>query len=182
MKGVLIVVGSIVFALVLAGGGFFAGVTVGKAQGQAAAQDAQTNFFRQRGFDPNAIPGGAAGGGIPGGFPGGTAGGAGAGAGAARRGVTGTIQKVDGNTLTVTSAQNETVTVQIADTTPIQKTITGGKADLTVGATVLVVGERSGSNITATAIQLTDGAAGLGGLFGGGGGGGGGRAQGTPTP
>ena len=34
MKRVLIVLGSIVFALVLAGGGFFAGVNIGKAQAQ----------------------------------------------------------------------------------------------------------------------------------------------------
>lgn len=165
MKRALIVLGSIVFALVLAGGGFFAGLTVGKAQGQTQAQDAQTNFFRQRGFDPNT---------------GGPGGAGGLGAGAARRGVTGTIQQVAGNTLTVISAQNETVTVQIADTTPIQKTATGGKADLTVGATVLVVGERSGNNVTATAIQLTAGAAGVGGLFGGGGGRG--RSPASPTP
>jgi hypothetical protein len=92
--------------------------------------------------------------------------------------VTGTIQKVEGNTLTVTSTQGETVTVQIADNTPIQKTVAGTRSDLTPGANILVVGDRSGNNVAATAIQLTDGAAGLGGFFGGGGG----RARGTPTP
>jgi len=175
MKRVLIVLGSIVFALVLAGGGFFAGMNVGKAQ----AQDAQANFFRQRGFDPNAAGTGGGAGGQ--GFFGGGAGGQGApgGQGAAgRRGVTGTVQKVEGNTLTVTSAQGETVTVQITDSTPIEKTVAGSASDLTVGANVLVIGTRSGNNVAATAIQLTDGAAGLGGLFGGGGG----RGRATPTP
>jgi hypothetical protein len=173
MKRVLIVLGGIVFALVLAGGGFFAGVNMGKAQ----AQDDQAAFFRQRGFDPNdAGTGGAAGGqGFFGGGQNGAAGGQGAGA---RRGVTGTVQKVEGNTLTVTSAQGETVTVQITDSTPIEKTVAGSAGDLTAGANVLIIGTRSGNNVAATAIQLTDGAAGLGGLFGGGGGGG--RA--TPTP
>jgi hypothetical protein len=172
MKRVLIVLGSIVFALVLAGGGFFAGVNIGKAQ----AQDAQSAFFRQRGFDPNAAgTGGAAGGqGFFGGGQNGAAGGQGAGA---RRGVTGTVQKVEGNTLTVTSAQGETVTVQITGSTPIEKTVAGSTSDLTVGANVLVIGTRSGNNVAATAIQLTDGAAGLGGLFGGGG-----RGRATPTP
>jgi hypothetical protein len=177
MKRVLIVLGSIVFALVLAGGGFFAGVNIGKAQ----AQDAQTAFFRQRGFDPNAAgTGGAAGGqGFFGGGAGGLGGGAAGGLGAAgaRRGVTGTVQKVEGNTLTVTSAQGETVTVQITGSTPIEKTVAGSTSDLTVGANVLVIGTRSGNNVAATAIQLTDGAAGLGGLFGGGG-----RGRATPTP
>ncbi len=172
MKQVLLVVGLIVFAVVLAGGGFFAGVNVGKAQ----AQDVQTNFFRQRGFDPNAA-GGTGGTGAAGGQ--GLGGGAG-GQGAARRGVAGTIQTVDGNLLTVSSTQGETVTVQLADDTPIQKTVAGSKSDLTVGANVLVVGTRSGNNVAPTDIQLTNGAAGLGGLFGGGGGGGGRRA--TPTP
>lgn len=158
--------GAIVFAVALAGGGFFAGVNVGKAQ----AQDAQTSFFRQRGFDPNAAGGtGAAGGqGFFGGGAGGGAGGAGGGAGAARRGVAGTIEKVEGNLLTVSSAQGETVTVQLADDTPIQKTVAGSKSDLTVGANILVVGTRSGNNVAPTDIQLTNGA-GLGGLFGGGG-------------
>jgi hypothetical protein len=159
MKGVLIVLGAIVFAVVLAGGGFLAGVNIGKAQ----AQDAQTNFFRQRGFDPNAAGGTGAGG---------------QGAGAARRGVTGTIEKVEGNLLTVSSTQGETVTVQLADDTPIQKTVAGSKSDLTVGANVLVVGTRSGNNVAPTDIQLTNGA-GLGGLFGGGAGGG---RRATPTP
>jgi hypothetical protein len=175
MKRVLIVLGSIVFALVLAGGGFFAGVNIGKAQ----AQDAQTAFFRQRGFDPNAAgTGGAAGGQGFFGGAGGQGGAAGQGGTAgARRGVTGTVQKVDGNTLTVTSAQGETVTVQITGSTPIEKTVAGSTSDLTVGANVLVIGTRSGNNVAATAIQLTDGAAGLGGLFGGGG-----RGRATPTP
>ena len=169
MKRVLIVLGGIVFALVLAGGGFFAGINIGKAQ----AQDAQAAFFRQRGFDPNAAGAGGAAGGQ--GFFGGGAGGQGAGG---RRGVTGTVQKVEGNTLTVTSAQGETVTVQLTDSTPIEKTVAGSASDLTAGANVLVIGTRSGNNVAATAIQLTDGAAGLGGLFGGGGG----RGRATPTP
>jgi hypothetical protein len=175
MKRVLIVLGSIVFALVLAGGGFFAGVNIGKAQ----AQDAQSAFFRQRGFDPNAAgTGGAAGGQGFFGGAGGQGGAAGQGGTAgARRGVTGTVQKVEGNTLTVTSAQGETVTVQITGSTPIEKTVAGSTSDLTVGANVLVIGTRSGNNVAATAIQLTDGAAGLGGLFGGGG-----RGRATPTP
>ena len=175
MKRVLIVLGSVVFALVLAGGGFFAGMNMGKAQ----AQDAQTAFFRQRGFDPNAAGQGGAAGGQ--GFFGGAGAGQGGAGGAqgARRGVAGTIQKVEGNTLTVTSTQNETVTVQITDSTPIQKTVVGSKSDLTMGANIVVLGTRSGTNIAATGIQLTDGAAGLGGFFGGGNGG---RGRATPTP
>ena len=84
------------------------------------------------------------------------------------------LHKIEGNTLTVTTNQGDTVTVQIADDTPVLKEVAGSKSDLAVGTRVLVVGERSGTNVAARSIQITDGAGGLGDLRGG--------SRATPTP
>ena len=139
MNRVLAVLGGIVLAAGLLGGGFLAGMNMGKAQ----AQEEQAAFFRSRGVDPGDVAPGAGG-----------------------AGAVGTIDKIEGNTLTVTTNQGDTVTVQIADDTPVLKEVAGSKSDLAVGTRVLVVGERSGTNVAARGIQITDGAGGVGGRFG----------------
>jgi len=159
------------FALAIAGGAFYGGMNVGKAQ----AQDQQNSFFASRGFDPNNLPQGGAGG--AGGF---NRGAGGQGAGFANRGVNGTITKVDGNTVTVTDNQGNTVIVNVTGTTPIIKSVAGTSSDLKVGGHILAIGDRSGNNVSATAIQITDQPNGMQGFFPGGGFRGGPR--GTPTP
>lgn len=183
MKRSLVIVGSILVVVILAGAAFLGGMNVGKAQ----AQSEQNAFFASRGVDPNATGGtggtGAQGGGA-GGFFGGGTGGAGGAAGRAlaNRGATGTIEKIDGNTITLTTNQGATVTVSITDNTPILKSAAGSKSDLQVGTHVLVIGDRSGNNLSATGIQITDRPAGMDSIFGAGGFGGGRRGAGTPTP
>lgn len=178
MRGPVSIIGAVVVALILAGGAFWGGMNVGKAQ----AQNEQNSFFANRGFDPNNLPNGANG---AGGFAGnGGAGAAGGAAGrAAQRGAAGTIEKVDGNTLTVTTNQGDTVTVNLGDNAPVLKSVLGDKTDLKPGTHILAVGTRSGNNIAATGIQITDRPNGVDSIFGGAGGffGGGGR-RGTPTP
>src|SRR5437868_2384399 len=111
MKRPVVIAIAVLVVLVLAGGAFWGGMNVGKAQ----AQNDQNAFFASRGFDPNAAGGG---GNVTG--AGDTAGGAGGqgGQGGARggfRGTFGTVSKVDGNTITVTDAQGQTVTVTVSD-------------------------------------------------------------------
>jgi hypothetical protein len=160
-------------------------MNVGKAQ----AQDQTNGFFASRGFDPNNLPaGGTAGGTGTGGAGnffgrGGQNGQGGAGA-FANRGATGTITKVDGNTVTITDAQGQAVTVNIAASAPIVKSVSGTAADLKVGGHILAIGQRSGTNVSATAVQITDQPDGTQGLVPGGfgGPGRGNRATASPTP
>lgn len=180
MKRSLLIVVGILAVMALVGGAFWGGMNMGKAQ----AQDQQNSFFASRGFDPNNLPGGANGGaggtGGAGGFFG--AGGQGAGGARGQRGATGTIEKIDGNTITLTTLQGDTVTVNIADSTPILKTNAGSSSDLKVGTHILAIGERSGNNVSATGIQITDRPAGMDAIFGAQGGFGGRRVTPTPTP
>ncbi|MFL5733398.1 MAG: hypothetical protein ACJ78Q_09360 [Chloroflexia bacterium] len=181
MKRSMTIVGVLLAAIVLVGGAFWGGMSVGKAQAQSDSAQAQADFYARRGIDPNAAGGTGANGAIggAGGFFGGGPGGTGAGrGGAGNRGAAGTITKVEGNTITMTDAQGKTVTVNIAGDTPITKTVAGTAADLKPGMTIVVVGTRSGDNVAATQIQLSDRPLGNGGFFGGGGRG----ARSTPTP
>lgn len=175
MRRPAVIIIGIVIALALAGAAFWGGMSVGKAQ----AQNEQNNFFASRGFDPNNLPAGGFGG--AGGLAGGTGGqGQGGARGAGARGAAGTIQKVEGNTVTIQDNQGNTVTVTITDSTPIVKTVSGSKSDLVAGKRIVVQGSRSGNNVAATGIQITDLPAGMQSIFGGGGGARGPRA--TPTP
>lgn len=167
MNRVTSIIIGVVLAVVLVGGSFWEGMNVGKAQ----ASDAQSSFLADRGFGSGAGTGGAGGTGGTG-----TAGGnGGSGFGGGRRGqngANGTISKVDGNTITLTTQQGDTVTVNITADTPVLKSAAGSSADLKPGAHITVVGDRSGTNVAAKGIQITDRPAGFEGVFG--------RA--TPTP
>src|SRR6476661_7433106 len=140
-------------------------MSVGQAQANSAAQNTR-NFFANRGVDPNAAGGagggaGAQGSGGGGGFFGGgggagTGGQGGAAGAGARRGATGTVTKVDGNTITMTDQQGKTVTVNLANDTPIVKTALGTTSDIKTGTRILVTGTRSGDNVSATQITIAD--------------------------
>src|SRR6476620_5063823 len=88
---VLTFVIGLLLGLAVAGGTYFLGIHSGQAQ----AQDQASQFFQQRGVNPAGGGGAGAQGGGQGGFFG--AGGRGGGA----NGATGTITKIDGNTITI---------------------------------------------------------------------------------
>src|SRR5437868_13772923 len=110
MKRPVVIAIAVLVVLVLAGGAFWGGMNVGKAQ----AQNDQNAFFASRGVDPNNAGGGTFAGGGANAGGGNFAGGQG-GQGGARgfRGTFGTITKVDVNTITVTDNHAQTVTLTI---------------------------------------------------------------------
>jgi Domain of unknown function (DUF5666) len=70
------------------------------------------------------------------------------------RGATGSLTKIDGNTLTLTTAQGQ-VTVYVGSDTTIQKNISGTLSDLHEGQSLTVMGNQDASgNITATSIII----------------------------
>jgi hypothetical protein len=104
---------------------------------------------------------------LPGGFgpsgPGvGNGGGAGLPNGANGRFTFGTIESVDGDTLTVTTADGSTVKVEVGDDTQIQVTQEGSISDLTQGTTIIVTGSRSGDTLDADSISEGGGLGGAG--------------------
>lgn len=77
-----------------------------------------------------------------------------AGANAAARPTVGTVQKIAGKELTLQSLAGATTRVALADNTAVTQVETGTPADLTVGATVTVVGQKGDSSVTATAVEI----------------------------
>ena len=131
MKKILLVLG-IILALGLAtGGGFYGGMRYQTAQ----AEQSRNDFFNARGqlpedgsgFSGGAAPDGATNGVPPAGqFPGGPGG-----------GTTGVVKTVDGDVLTISTAQDVT-TVNLTDATTVQQTVNGTLADLQPGVRVRV--------------------------------------------
>jgi hypothetical protein len=170
----VMLVAGLVIGLIIAAGAFIGGMNMGQAQ----AQEQQNQFFAQRGVNPNAAGGT---GGAAGQFGGaGAAGRTGAAGGAGRNATFGTIKKIDGNTITLTVPNSDDITVSLPANATIIKTVTGTVSDLKEGQRLTVMGARSGNNIAATAVQVTDLPAGVNVPGFGGGARGGARA--TPTP
>jgi hypothetical protein len=149
MKKILMIVAAILILALVAGGSFWGGMKYQTAQ----AAQIQANFFNARGgqFPGDGQSPGAGqrqnGGQFPSGGPG-FAGG---------RGTVGEVKSIDGNVLTLSTAQNVT-TVNLSDSTQIQKTASGTTADLQPGTRVLVTGETdSKGTITANRITILDG-------------------------
>ena len=143
-KSIVMIVGAIVLAVLIGAGGFMGGMAYQSNQ----ANQVRDNFMRSRGLDPNAVPGegqimpfeqennGAQGRAFFGG------------------GTTGQVKSVEGNVLTLSTAQNVT-TVNLTDTTQIEKADTVTTSDLQPGERVFVMGERdSEGNITASQILI----------------------------
>jgi len=147
MKKILIVVGAILLAGVIAAGSFYAGMAYKTNQ----VSQAQANFLSQRG-QPNSgqipvggqtFPGGSAPSGQNPGFPGGG-------------GTVGQVKTIDGNVMTISTAQNIT-TVNLTDTTQVEKTVTGEISDLQPGMQVMVSGQKdSNGNITANRVSIVN--------------------------
>ena len=89
-------------------------------------------------------------------------------AGGGRGGATaGTVQSVNGNTITVTDAQGQTKTITLESGTTITKSTTGSASDITTGETIVVRGTANSDGST-TAQSVSIGNGGFGGPGGGG--------------
>jgi hypothetical protein len=148
MKKVLIITGIIVLFAVVAAGSFWGGMTY------------QTNKVNQARLNFENARGPISGGQVPGdgtGFPrdgmsGGQAPGGGLGGG-----MVGQIKTIEGDVMTVSTAQDVT-TVNLTTTTQIQKTVAGTTDALQPGTRVMIAGQRdSNGNITATQITIING-------------------------
>jgi hypothetical protein len=146
MKKVLIIVGVILGAVLLSAASFWGGMTY---QTNKVSQ-ARANFFASRGGQPSdgqfqgdgQFPSGAQGQQGQGFFRGG--------------GTVGQVKSIEGNVLTLSTAQNVT-TVNLTDTTKIMKSVEGTTSDLQTGMRVVVAGERdSKGNITASQITIVN--------------------------
>jgi hypothetical protein len=79
------------------------------------------------------------------------------GAGAPGGAVSGTVQSVDGDRVTLTATNGQTVTVTLAEGTTIARTTAGGRADIVAGETLTVRGT-TGADGTTAAASITIGA------------------------
>ena len=149
MNKSMVVILVIVALLAVGGGAFYGGTVYGKGQAEAA-QPNQAAFMQQR------LAG--RGGQLPaeGGWPAGDQAGI-IGQGVMRGGTTGTLERVDGNTLIVTTADGP-VRVLVTDDTLIQTVAQIGLLDLEMGTTITVNGARNddGSIMARTILPAGD--------------------------
>ena len=126
MKKIFIVIGIILALGLAASGGFYGGMRYQTAQ----AEQSRSDFFNVRGQlpdDGSSFPGGAAPDGATNGvppagqFPGGSGG-----------GTTGIVKTIDGDKMTISTAQDVT-TVNLTESTTVQQTINGTLTDLQPG-------------------------------------------------
>ncbi len=142
MKKVIMIIGAVILVIAIAAGGFYGGMAYQRSQADAT----RNNFLSARGLNGD-FPGAPGGGTDP--TSGGTNGPAGG-----FGGPTGQIKSIDGNTLILSTAQNETK-VTLSDTTVIQKTDAGAASDLQSGQQVMVTGQRdSDGNLTASQVLI----------------------------
>ena len=147
-KGFIILVITIVVIGGVIGGAFAGGIAIGKSQGQEAVdEDMQSRLeqfasrFGQGGGAQEGMP--QQGSQLPGGFAG-------------RGGTMGTVEKIEGNVVTITTMRGATIRVLISDSTAIQKMAEGELADVLPGASVTVSGEQQeDGSIKATSIFMT---------------------------
>lgn len=148
MKKILMIAGVILIAVLLSAGGFWGGMTYQSNQ----ADQVRANFMASRGLAGDGqIPSGGL-------FPnGGQFPNDGQGAGSfAGRGTTGQVKTIDGNVMTVSTAENIT-TVNLSTSTQIEKSVSGALSDLEPGTRVIVTGQRDqDGNLTASRVQILD--------------------------
>ncbi|MCH8847458.1 MAG: hypothetical protein IIC32_00595 [Chloroflexi bacterium] len=185
-KPVMLVI-AVVAALAVAGGAFAGGIALGKSQANDAAEataaadtqatggtgaldlDALRQQFQSGDFDPDTFAqlqeqfGGQFGGGFGGGG-GGFGGGTGDGTGGGERGLFGTIETIEGDTLTIDTARGP-LQADVGPETTIQIFADGTLADLEPGMQVTVVSERAADGtVVATSITVVpEGGGGFGG-------------------
>jgi hypothetical protein len=145
MKKTLMLIGAVILAALIAAGGFWSGM----AYQSNRAEQARANFMNARGgTEVGQLP---AGGQFPGGGPA-FDGGQDAGF-AGGRGTTGQVKTVEGNVMTVSTAQDVTI-VQLSESIQIQKSVAGTAADLQPGMRVMIAGQKDNDG-TVTAGQVT---------------------------
>ncbi len=152
-KNILIIIGVVVLVILVGAGGFWGGMTYQTNQDSQA----QARFFEQRGQPPSdgQMPEGMQapndGQGVFGQAQGGFRGG-----GVGYNGTMGEVKSMEGNTLTLSTAQDVT-TVNLTDTTKITKSVEGTTSDLQPGVRVMVAGETDDQgNVTATQITIVN--------------------------
>ena len=133
------------------GGAFIGGMVIGKDQGKVAAtQDLQnrTSQFSSR-FGQDSSTGGST---LPqSGFTPPTGG-----ATIIGRGTMGTIEKIEGDIITLKTMKGSSVTVVASETTTVQKMVNGTVTDLKTGDAISVTGEtRDDGSVQATNISIT---------------------------
>jgi hypothetical protein len=75
--------------------------------------------------------------------------------------VGGTVEKIDGSTLTVKTADG-TATVTLSDSTKVQKQVEVKLSDLGLGETIMATGTREGDTLKATTINVQSAMVGIG--------------------
>ena len=138
----------IVALLVVGGLAFYGGRTLGIQAGQQSRAQAAQQFFGQRGGGQGGFRGGNGAGGMS--------------------GMAGTVTNVSGNTITLTTRDGQTATVQLAPNATIRKQVDGQTSDIQNGQQIVAFGTQNGDSFQAMTVQI-------GGQFGFGGQNGGGR-------
>lgn len=139
MKKILLIIGAVLLAVLLSAGSFYGGMAYQRNQ----QNQIQARFFQSRGlpgsgFDNNGNDFSQRRSFLGGG------------------GVTGQVKSLDGNILTISTAQN-TTTVNLTDSTQIEKPATGSTSDLQPGVRVVVNGQPDANgNITASQITIVN--------------------------
>jgi len=153
MKTVILVVGvALVVGAAAAAGGYLYGQNAGKAQAQAEFEAFLAERLSQSAgtAQPGAVTGQGFGGG-----QGLDRQGAGA-------GVTGSVESVDGQTLTVKGSDGASVKVLVTENTTISKTTKVEAAELAAGEQVTIMGQRdTEGNLVARMIQVGQGGFGV---------------------
>ena len=148
MKKILIIAGAILLAALIAGGSFWGGMKYQTKQ----ADQARASFMAARGMTAGAMP---PSGQFPGGnFPEGGQPPSGGGIGFSGRGTIGVVKTIDGNVMTISTAQDVT-TVNLSADTQIEKYASAAITDLQPGMRVMVTGQKDkDGNITASQILI----------------------------
>lgn len=141
MKTTLIVIGMIVLVALVAAGSFYGGMVYQTNQASQVRQE----FMAARGMaDEGQMPGElpSMGGLFQQGGP-----------GVLGRGAAGQVKSIDGNVMTISTAQDVT-TINLSEDTQIEMTVSGEITDLKTGMRVMVVGETDGDGVV-NASQIT---------------------------
>ncbi len=133
----------IVLLLIGTGGGFYAGRLNGIQVGQTQVQQTANRFFATRGGAGGA--GGAAGNGAAGGTRRGTFQG---------QNLVGTVDKVDGSTITIKAFNNTSAKIQLNADATIRKQVDGQISDIHPGDRVVANGTKNGDVFQATSVQI----------------------------
>lgn len=144
MKKTLSIIGAIVLVAAIAAGSFWGGMTYQEQQ----ANQVRANFMNERGIIEGQMPGG---------MPPDGAQFSGRGEGIfIGSGTIGVVKAIDGDVLTISTAQ-DVATINLTADTQVNKTVDGSLAELTAGMRVSVSGPTdTNGNITAVQISILD--------------------------